>query len=181
FVNYGEGFVNTTGQMAGFHTVRWIAWALVAAGLVLFAVKTIGGGLWQFSEIGPPSKGKAADEPGALSPGKVAVAAMLIMGVTFVTTVLIPALDSSDEEANLLAVSTRDYEAFADGEARPLAAALLGELGLDPVRVAEGRDVYVAEGCVYCHTQQVRANVSDVGLASVTVRADSILDAPALL
>ncbi len=106
---------------------------------------------------------------------------MLIMGVTFVTTVLIPALDSSDEEPNLLAISTRDYEAFADGEALPLAVALLGELGLDPVRVAEGRDVYVAEGCVYCHTQQVRANVTDVGLDAVTVRGDSILNAPALL
>ncbi len=179
--NYGEGFVNTTGQLAGFDTVRWIAWALLAAGLVLFALKTIGGGRWDFSEIGPPSSGTGAGEPGALSPGRLAAAAVLIIGVAFLTTVLIPALDSSDEQPTLRAISTRDYEAFENGEAIPLATEVLSELGLDPVRVAEGRHVYVAEGCVYCHTQQVRANVADVGLDAVTMPGDVMLNAPALL
>ena len=31
-----------------------------------------------------------------------------------------------------------------------------------------GRDVYVQEGCMYCHTQQVRSVVADVGLGPVT-------------
>ena len=38
----------------------------------------------------------------------------------------------------------------------------LSELGL------EGRDIYVAEGCWYCHTQQVRPIVADAGLGPVT-------------
>ena len=75
----------------------------------------------------------------------------------------------------------RDYDAFADGEPLPQAADALARLGLDPVRVAEGREVYVAEGCVYCHTQQVRANVADVGLGAVTIREDLVLSSPALL
>ncbi len=182
FVNYGEGFVNTTAQLAGFDTVRWLAWVLVAAGLVWFAVRTAVGGRWHFSPIGSPS-GDAAepDELGVLPPNKVAAAAVLIIGAAFLTTVLMPVLDASDEEPSLLAVSSRDYEAFAAGTGAPQAADLLAELGLDLRLVAEGRDIYIAEGCVYCHTQQVRANVTDVGLGAVTSRQDVTLTSPALL
>lgn len=35
-----------------------------------------------------------------------------------------------------------------------------------------GRQVYVSEGCMYCHTQQVRAIVTDVGLGPVSVAGD---------
>ena len=181
FVNYGEGFVNTTGQLAGFDTLRWITWILVAGGLVWFAVSTLRGGEWRLAEVGAPSDDDDSPEPGVLSPGKVAAAAVLIMTVAFLTTVLIPALDSSDREPSLLAIATRDYDAFAAGSIEPQAAALLGELGLNPARVAEGRDIYIAEGCVACHTQQVRANVTDVGLGAVTTRDDVTLTAPALL
>ncbi len=38
----------------------------------------------------------------------------------------------------------------------------LSELGL------EGREIYIAEGCWYCHTQQVRPIVTDAKLGSVT-------------
>ena len=179
FVNYGEGFINTTGQLAGFDSVRWIAWVLIAAGLVWFAVQTLAPGTWEFTKVGLPSEGD--EDPAMLPPDKVAVAAVLIIGVAFLTTVLIPALDSSDQDPSLLAISTRDYDAFADGKATPQASDTLAELGLDAARVAEGRDVYIAEGCVYCHTQQVRANVADVGLGAVTTSEDVILTSPALL
>ncbi|MBT8194375.1 MAG: cbb3-type cytochrome c oxidase subunit I [Acidimicrobiia bacterium] len=179
FVNYGEGFINTTGQLAGFDAVRWIAWVLIAVGFVWFAVRMLTPGPWQFSEVGVPSEGE--EDPSELAPEKVAVAAVLIIGIAFLTTVLIPALDSSDQEPSLLAISTRDYDAFADGQATPQASDTLAQLGLDAARVAEGRDVYIAEGCVYCHTQQVRANVADVGLGAVTTSEDVVLTSPALL
>jgi cbb3-type cytochrome oxidase subunit 1/mono/diheme cytochrome c family protein len=181
FVNFGDGFVNTTGQLAGFDAFRWIAWILVAGGLVSFAISIVRGGEWRLAEVGAPSAGKVSPEPGVLTPGKVAAAAVLIMAVAFLTTVLIPALDSSDSEPSLLAITTRDYDGFAEGSVEPQAASLLGELGLDAVQVAEGRDIYIAEGCVACHTQQVRANVTDVGLGAVTTRDDLTLTAPALL
>ncbi len=38
----------------------------------------------------------------------------------------------------------------------------LSELGL------QGREIYVAEGCWYCHTQQVRPIVTDANLGPVT-------------
>jgi hypothetical protein len=181
FVNYGEGFVNTTAQLAGFDVVRWVAWLVLAAGLVWFAVRTLLARTWQFAAIAAPSDEAPEPEPGVLPPGQIAVASVLVIGLAFVTTVLLPALDSSDEQPSLLAISSRDYDAFADSLGTPQAAALFDELGLDAVRVADGRDVYISEGCMHCHTQQVRANVADVGLGAVTLRSDVTLTAPALL
>jgi mono/diheme cytochrome c family protein len=167
--------------MAGFDTVRWAAWVLVAAGLVWSGWRTLKARSWDFAPLGELSEGELDDEPGAVAPDKVALAAVLVIGVAFITTVLLPALDSSDEQPSSRAVTTRDYEAFADGAPAPQASVFLGELGLDPLAVAEGRELYVSEGCVYCHTQQVRANVADVGLGPVTLREDVMLASPALL
>ncbi len=36
------------------------------------------------------------------------------------------------------------------------------------VDALQGREIYVAEGCWYCHTQQVRPIVADAGLGPVT-------------
>jgi cbb3-type cytochrome oxidase subunit 1/mono/diheme cytochrome c family protein len=181
FDNFGEGFVNTTAQMAGFDTLRWVAWAVLAAGLVWSAGRTLKARDWTLAPVGEPSGDEPVAEPGELSPDRVALAAVLVVGVAFVTTVLLPALDSSDEQPSSRAVTTRDYEAFADRAPAPQAAAFLGELGLDPATVARGREVYVSEGCVYCHTQQARANVADVGLGPVTQPEDVMLASPALL
>ena len=181
FDNFGEGFVNTTTQMAGFDAVRWGAWALIAAGLIWSGWRTLTSRSWEMALIGEPSQGVPDTDPGAVAPDKVALAAVLIIGVAFITTVLLPALDSSDEQPTARAVNSRDYEAFGEGAPAPQAAVFLGELGLEPLVVAEGRDVYVSEGCVYCHTQQVRANVADVGLGPVTLREDVMLASPALL
>lgn len=43
--------------------------------------------------------------------------------------------------------------------------------GTTPILSAEGlagRDVYLQQGCMYCHTQQVRTVVTDIGLGPVT-------------
>ena len=181
FLNFGEGFINTTGQLAGFDTLRWIAWVALAVGFVWVAGSVLTSRSWTYAPVGEPSDGVPAEEPGAFSPQKLAVAGVLIWGVAFVTTVLIPALDSSDEDPSFRALSTRDYDSYADGSGSPQAAGVLNELGLDPSLIAEGREVYISEGCVYCHTQQVRANVTDVGLGSVTRRQDIMLSSPALL
>ena len=44
-----------------------------------------------------------------------------------------------------------------------------------------GRAVYVQEGCVYCHTQQVRPIVTDVGLGAVSVPGDYAKETPVLI
>ncbi len=45
----------------------------------------------------------------------------------------------------------------------------------------DGRRIYVSEGCMYCHTQQVRAIVTDVGLGPVSQPGDYADAVPALL
>lgn len=44
-----------------------------------------------------------------------------------------------------------------------------------------GRKIYVREGCVYCHTQQVRPIKTDAGLGSVSQAGDYLYDYPHLL
>ncbi|MCA1839982.1 MAG: cbb3-type cytochrome c oxidase subunit II [Actinobacteria bacterium] len=41
-----------------------------------------------------------------------------------------------------------------------------------------GKSVYDQEGCVYCHTMQVRAVSNDVGLGEVTTADRAVRDAP---
>jgi cbb3-type cytochrome oxidase subunit 1 len=63
------------------------------------------------------------------------------------------------------------------------------EIGAEPTLLADtsrsfaenspqelGRELYVVEGCWYCHTQQVRAVVTDVGLGPVSAAGDYAYD-----
>ena len=50
-----------------------------------------------------------------------------------------------------------------------------------PGAVATGRAIYVQEGCAYCHTQQVRPIITDVGLGPVSVLGDYANETPALI
>ncbi len=180
FVNFGEGFVNVIAQVNEFNTVRWIAWAVLALGTVVFALRILTARSWRFEPVLPPSQ-EVVPAPGDLQPPQIVVAAALVMGLAFLVLVVTPALDASDEQASLLAVSSRDYDSFADGTEAEQARALLAGLGLDAATVAAGREVYLSEGCFYCHTQQVRANVTDVGLGAVTKRQDIIFENPVVL
>jgi cbb3-type cytochrome c oxidase subunit II len=46
--------------------------------------------------------------------------------------------------------------------------------------VAAGRAVYIEEGCYYCHTQEVRPVIPDVGLGRVSLAGDYVHETPAL-
>jgi len=61
----------------------------------------------------------------------------------------------------------------------PLAAATRAHP--DEAPEARGREVYAVEGCWQCHTQQVRAIVTDVGLGRVSVPGDYVYDRDDLL
>ena len=102
-----------------------------------------------------------AGEPGA--PGWTGVrfgAVGLFIGA-FLLTVLLPALDPSVQDGTILADRDRVYPEGSTLEA--------------------GRTVYLEEGCYYCHTQQVRPVVTDVGLGPVSVAGDYVHETPALL
>ena len=52
-------------------------------------------------------------------------------------------------------------------------------VSLDGDAVKQGREIYLAEGCFYCHTQEVRDIVTDVGLGAVSLAGDYANEAPA--
>lgn len=56
-------------------------------------------------------------------------------------------------------------------------------VGLQPLTPQQqrGRDVYVSEGCSYCHTQNVRPLVQDKVLGRPSVGGDYVNDTPQLL
>ena len=78
------------------------------------------------------------------------VAVVWVMAV--VLTVALPILDDADRDSTLRADTDRTY--------------VEGTLEFD------GRELFISEGCVECHTQQVRPVGTDVGLGAVAVAGD---------
>ena len=93
--------------------------------------------------VAPVLTGRS-DNPWVLIAGALGV---LILGAVF--GVLLPSLDIAEARADAIPGTTIDYSDTA----------------------LEGRDIYLAEGCWYCHTQQVRPIVTDADLGRVTTAA----------
>jgi cbb3-type cytochrome c oxidase subunit II len=90
--------------------------------------------------------------------GSIALAAGI--GVFFLT-VFLPALEADSATPTILADESRFFVEGSDA--------------------AAGRDIYLREGCSYCHTQAVRPIVTDLGLGAVSVAGDYAHESPALL
>jgi cytochrome c oxidase cbb3-type subunit I/II len=76
-------------------------------------------------------------------------------------TVVLPVVDVSQDAATLLGDSSRTYAAGSEQ--------------------LNGRNLYISEGCVQCHTQVVRPVGTDVGLGPVSAAGDYTNENPALL
>lgn len=101
----------------------------------------------------------AADaEPSPLRVGLIALAT----GIgAFLLVVFLPSLEADAATPTILADEARVYAAGSDA--------------------AIGRDIYIREGCMYCHTQSVRPIVTDMGLGAVSEPGDYAHEAPVLL
>lgn len=97
-------------------------------------------------------------EPSWLRVGSIALGAGI--GVFFLV-VFLPAQEAESATPTILADESRIYVEDSD--------------------VAVGRDIYIREGCSYCHTQAVRPIVTDVGLGAVSVSGDYAHESPVLL
>jgi len=150
YANSGDGFFNTAAPLQGTYVLTAIGVTIFAVGVLLFAVGAI-------RRFGGSGDGDGADLlAGYTWPDQERVAvvwrgAALVFGLAMLAVFVFPAVDA-DREPTLLADTTRDYEADS--------------------AQAQGRDLYIAEGCWYCHTQQVRAIVTDVGLGPVSASGD---------
>ncbi len=165
----GLGFRNAVEPLAAWFEWRAAGLALLLAGALAFAAglaRRPGPGLELAT---PPAAGEPArdDEVGvplsvaAAQPLRVAVqGAIGLFLVAALAVVVVPSLEEAHREASVLGVA-RD---FPEGSVEE-----------------RGREVYVQEGCVYCHTQQVRPVIADVGLGPVSQPGDyAELDAPLL-
>ena len=79
----------------------------------------------------------------------------------FFLVVFLPGLESDSAQPTILADESRIYVEGSDS--------------------AIGRDLYIQEGCVYCHTQSVRPITTDLGLGAVSVPGDYAHEEPVLL
>lgn len=144
FENFGEGFVNAT--TAGADLAQAVGLGLLTLGALAFAAMTA-----RFTL----ARGEAEPAPRAeMVTGRLAVVlrgAVLLFLVSAMGAFVLPAVDA-DRPASQLADSSRLYPEGSIADA--------------------GREIYIAEGCWYCHTQQVRAVVTDVGLGRVSVPGD---------
>lgn len=162
---YGwAGLVNDGGAAAGdafrIAVGPLEAWnVMVVVGVGLAAVALIGAALRSLSREMPA----IVVVPGLPSTSTRAVVrgAIGLLVVTALAVFASPAIDAQPDQASRLAVESRNLEegSFA----------------------AQGRDLYLSEGCWYCHTQQVRAVIPDVGLGLVSVPGDYVYDPGDLL
>ena len=99
-----------------------------------------------------------SDAPSWLRVGSIA----LLVGIgAFFLVVFLPALESDAATPTILADDARLYVEGSDA--------------------AIGREVYVREGCMYCHTQAVRPIITDIGLGPVSTPGDYAHEEPVML
>ena len=165
FAAVGEGWALTDWVLEPFLAMRAGGTVLFAVAQLIFLVVVLTAS-WQVSQSEPV----VDDEPFDLQLGasSASIAGPTLRGgivatfsVVAILTVFVPWLDASVSTATILADTARSYP---EGSA-----------------VADGRAVYIREGCVACHTQSVRPIVPDVGLGPVSVAGDYVNEAPALL
>jgi cbb3-type cytochrome oxidase subunit 1 len=160
----GDGFRDTVVGLEGVTWVRTIGVALFALAQLWF-VAVLG---WHALSTDPePTAARMPDasaddesEPGAVGVGfgQLRGGTIGMFAVAVVFGFVFPALEADHLTNTLTADETRYYE-YDD-------------------QLATGRDLYMAEGCWYCHTQEVRQIVTDVGLGAVSVAGDYAWEVP---
>jgi mono/diheme cytochrome c family protein len=165
FTAVGDGWELTDWVLEPFLAIRAGGTALFAVAQILFFVVLFGSS-WQVSKTDVEVDDEAFDlqlagEGASMSCPALRGGIVASFAVVAVLTVFVPWLDASVSEATIRAETDRSYPA---GSA-----------------AADGRAVYIREGCVACHTQSVRPIVPDVGLGPVSVAGDYVNEAPALI
>ncbi|MBT8214904.1 MAG: cbb3-type cytochrome c oxidase subunit I [Acidimicrobiia bacterium] len=173
----GDGAIGFVAPLAAHHVVRVVGIGLYLVGALVF----LGVLLRRGASVAPigelpdvaaetPDESPAEEETveedmfediitvGPMRRRRVTIGAVSLFAVSFLFVGFFPMLEGGHSTPTLLADQARDYEGQA----------------------AEGRRIYLAEGCWYCHTQQVRTAVTDVGLGGASLPGDYAYEVPAL-
>jgi cytochrome c oxidase cbb3-type subunit I/II len=100
-------------------------------------------------------------EPTYPSWKKLAWGSAVVWVTALLFTGIFPAIDPDNTESTILGDASRNYAA--------------GSVELT------GRNLYISEGCVECHTQSVRPLGTDVGLGPVSIAGDYVHESPVML
>jgi cytochrome c oxidase cbb3-type subunit I/II len=142
--NSGEAFRSSVVALEGLQVTQVVGIGFMAVGALALLVG--------FAASFGGEVGDAGGVPGSREPLRTVLqGAALLFIIVAVSVVVLPVADTGDPPSLLAEASRPDETA--------------------PVAV-QGRDLYLREGCWYCHTQQVRGIVTDVGLGPVSVVGD---------
>ena len=164
FTSFGEGWAAVNDALDPYLTLRAWGAAVYALAQVLFLFALLRASKEEVRNPAldaPPLDLQIAGDPKSPSWNSLRYGAVLLFGAAFMLTVFFPALDPAVQDGTILADR---YRVYPEGSLE-----------------AVGRSVYIDQGCYYCHTQQVRAIIPDVGLGPVSVAGDYVHEAPALL
>jgi hypothetical protein len=164
----GTAFVSTLRPLEGTYLVQAIGLGVFAVAQVAFFIAIAGRSapgrhepLTDLGEDDDPAMVDEMLETRELTLGRLrfGAAGLFVVAATF--TWFLPSLETSHSEATLLGDVSRQYESGSS--------------------IAIGRQIYVREGCMYCHTQSVRPIVTDVGLGAVSQPGDYVHETPPVL
>jgi cbb3-type cytochrome oxidase subunit 1 len=163
--SHGEGFFNTTAPQEPYLVARAVGMSVFALAQVIFLFAA-----FRRSPADAPPAAIADDRgvidvefggaPTAIGWRGLRYGSVALFAVAAMVAWLLPSLDPANSEATVLGDTARMY---------PEGSAL-----------AAGREIYLVEGCWYCHTQEVRSIVTDVGLGPVSVAGDYAHESPVL-
>jgi cbb3-type cytochrome oxidase subunit 1 len=160
----GLGFSNTLAGIEPYVFAAFVGLTLYGLSQLLYVAAAVSGGeareRSEADDIVEPAGDPELRFEGSISPGLLRWGSLALVAVAGVLVWLVPWAETSQADATLLADGNREFD--VDGG------------------VSDGRAIYLQEGCWYCHTQQVRPIVTDVGLGPASVVGDYVHETPVL-
>ncbi|MCJ7726208.1 MAG: cbb3-type cytochrome c oxidase subunit II, partial [Acidimicrobiia bacterium] len=151
----GDAFRSSVVPLEAMRMTAFVGVALLALGILAFLAAVL---------IGVTSRARIEESAPSTGAGSgvtpIWQGALLLFTLAGLAVFALPAIDVGAEPSSL-AATTREHP--------------------DASPQARGREIYLAEGCWQCHTQQVRSIVADVGLGAVSVPGDYVYDGGDLL
>jgi cytochrome c oxidase cbb3-type subunit I/II len=160
----GLGFSNTLAAVEGYSIAAFVGLAIFALAQLLFVLTVFGGRGMRVDrvliDVSDPEPDPELVFEGSISGRRLRVGAVALFAVAAAVVFVIPWAETAGAEATILADADRRYRTAGE--------------------IADGREIYLQEGCWYCHTQQVRPIVTDVGLGPVSAIGDYVYETPVL-
>jgi len=180
----GEQFAVVVDALEPVYWVQFAGVAIYALGQLVFA----GGVLFGRGDPVTPLTSEVVednepiDEAQPISVNRLRWGAVGLFAAAVLLALVLPAVQTDMRQGSRLGDDFRSYDGSDVQFSFDLVDALGGDVTigvtLSGEAVGAGRRVYLAEGCFYCHTQEVRNIVTDVGLGSVSLAGDYANEVP---